>query len=139
MGKGRSTPATQEDYIAQLQDLDQWIREQVSTIPEERRLIATNHREFRVLLPTAMAFTIIATIVPSVSTQCVTVCPAAGAPDRPYSPGQGDCHFPGDEGTNPQLAQQVSADSRYPVVSGPVHPLDLGSGGRCADLTIDMM
>ena len=53
-------------YIAQLNELDAWIKQQVVAIPDERRLIVTNHESFGYFAD-RYGFKIIGTIIPSVS------------------------------------------------------------------------
>lgn len=45
-GNAAAYAANAEAYIAELQALDGWIREQVATIPVERRKLVTDHRAF---------------------------------------------------------------------------------------------
>ena len=56
-----------EEFIAQLEDLDGWIREQIALIPEENRLLVTNHESFGYFAD-RYGLTIAGTIIPSVST-----------------------------------------------------------------------
>ena len=54
-------------FIAQLEDLDEWIRQQVTTISPEKRLLVTNHESFGYFAD-RYGFVIVGTIIPSVST-----------------------------------------------------------------------
>jgi ABC-type Zn uptake system ZnuABC Zn-binding protein ZnuA len=56
-----------EAYISELQALDKWIREQVATIPPERRLLVTDHESFGYFAD-RYGFKIVGTVIPSVST-----------------------------------------------------------------------
>jgi len=53
-------------YIAELQSLDSWIVEQVSQIPQERRLLVTNHESFGYFAE-RYGFTVAGTVVESFS------------------------------------------------------------------------
>lgn len=54
-------------YIAQLQELDSWIRQQVAQIPPERRLLVTNHESFGYFAD-RYGFRVVGAVMPSVST-----------------------------------------------------------------------
>jgi manganese/iron transport system substrate-binding protein len=125
-----------EDYIAQLQDLDQWIREQVSTIPEERRLIVTNHESFGYFAD-RYGFTIIGTIVPSVSTNASPSAQQLARLIDRIRQAKAIAIFL-ETGTNPQLAQQVSADTGIPVVMD-LYTHSISDPGGDAPTYIDMM
>lgn len=58
--------ANADTYIAQLMGLDAWIKEQVETIPVERRLLVTNHESMGYFAE-RYGFTIVDTILPSFS------------------------------------------------------------------------
>ena len=102
-------------YIAQLQELDTWIAQQVQSIPAERRQIVTNHESFGYFAD-RYGFTIIGTVVPSVSTssspsaqqlaRLVDQIKATGAPAIFL-----------ETGANPQLADQVAAETGVIVVT----------------------
>jgi zinc/manganese transport system substrate-binding protein len=55
-------------YTAELQDLDTWVREQVATLPPERRKLVTNHDTFAYFAK-AYGFEILGTALGSVSTE----------------------------------------------------------------------
>jgi len=64
---GRSVYATNaEAYIVQLQELDQWIDEQVAQIPAQKRLLVTNH-EALAYFADRYDFTIVGTVVAGAS------------------------------------------------------------------------
>jgi ABC-type Zn uptake system ZnuABC Zn-binding protein ZnuA len=56
-----------EAYITQLQALDQWVTEQVSQIPTDRRLLVTNHESLGYYAD-RYGFKIVGAILPSVTT-----------------------------------------------------------------------
>ncbi len=102
-------------YIAKLNDLDQWITAQVKQVPESRRLMVTNHESFGYFAD-RYGLKIIGTIVPSVSTG---VSPSAQQLakliDHIKQTGAPSIFL--ESGTNPQLAQQVAAETGLKVVT----------------------
>jgi ABC-type Zn uptake system ZnuABC Zn-binding protein ZnuA len=102
------------DYIDQLQDLDSWIADQVEQISPERRMLVTNHESFG-YFSDRYGFTIIGTIVPSVSTgsspsaqQMVELIEAIKAANTPA--------IFLESGTNPKLAEQVAREAGVKVI-----------------------
>jgi len=102
------------DYIAQLQELDSWIADQVEQISPERRMLVTNHESFGYFAD-RYGFTIIGTIVPSVSTgsspsaqQMVALIEAIKAANTPA--------IFLESGTNPKLAEQVAREAGVKVI-----------------------
>lgn len=55
-------------YTAELKDLDTWVREQVATVPPERRKLVTNHDTFA-YFARAYGFEILGTALGSISTE----------------------------------------------------------------------
>ncbi len=55
-------------YTAELEDLDRWVREQVATLPEERRKLVTSHDTFG-YFAAAYGFEILGTALGSLSTE----------------------------------------------------------------------
>lgn len=53
-----------DQYIQQLKDLDQWIKDQVSLLPPEKRILVTNHESFGYFAD-RYGFQVVGTIVPS--------------------------------------------------------------------------
>ncbi len=102
------------DYIDQLQELDSWIADQVEQISPERRMLVTNHESFGYFAD-RYGFTIIGTIVPSVSTgsspsaqQMVALIEAIKAANTPA--------IFLESGTNPELAEQVARETGVKVI-----------------------
>jgi ABC-type Zn uptake system ZnuABC Zn-binding protein ZnuA len=103
-------------YIVRLQELDAWVRDQVAVVPVERRLLVTNHETFGYFAD-RYGFTIIGSIIPSVSTgaspsaqqlaHLVDIIAATRAPAVFL-----------ETGTNPQLAEQLTRETGIKVVSG---------------------
>ena len=102
-------------YIAQLNELDAWISGQVAQIPADRRLLVTNHESFGYFAD-RYELRIIGAIIPSVSTSAspsaqqlaalIDLIKASGAPAIFL-----------ETGSNPQLAQQIAAETGVKVVT----------------------
>lgn len=102
-------------YIAQLNELDAWIKEQVTTIPEERRLMVTNHESFGYFAD-RYDFKIIGTIIPSVSTgSSPSAQQMANLVDEIRRSGARAIFL--ETGANPQLAQQIARETGAKVVT----------------------
>jgi ABC-type Zn uptake system ZnuABC Zn-binding protein ZnuA len=102
-------------YIAQLQELDAFIAQQVEQIPAERRQIVTNHESFGYFAD-RYGFTIIGTVVPSVSTGTApSAQQLARLVDRVRATGAPAIFL--ETGANPQLADQVALETDIKVVT----------------------
>jgi ABC-type Zn uptake system ZnuABC Zn-binding protein ZnuA len=123
-------------YITQLNELDVWIKQQVSTIPEERRLIVTNHESFGYFAD-RYGFTIIGTIIPSVSTgSSPSAQQMARLVDHIRETGAIAIFL--ETGSNPKLAEQIAQETGIKVVSDLyTHSITDASGK--APTYIDMM
>lgn len=107
--------ANAQEYIARLQELDRWIAAEVATIPQQRRLLVTNHESFGYFAD-RYGFRVVGSIIPSVSTgaspsarqlaELVDAVKAAGVPAIFL-----------EAGSNPQLAQQLARDAGIRVVT----------------------
>jgi ABC-type Zn uptake system ZnuABC Zn-binding protein ZnuA len=102
------------DYIDLLQELDAWIADQIEQISPEKRMLVTNHESFGYFAD-RYGFTIIGTIVPSVSTgsspsaqQMVALIEAIKAANTPA--------IFLESGTNPELAEQVAREAGVKVI-----------------------
>ena len=60
--------ANAEAYSQELDELDSWIKEQISTIPEDRRLLVTSHDSFQ-YFATAYGFEVVAAVFPGGTTE----------------------------------------------------------------------
>jgi ABC-type Zn uptake system ZnuABC Zn-binding protein ZnuA len=102
-------------YEAKLNELDQWVKTQVSQIPPDKRLLVTNHESFGYFAD-HYGFQIVGTIIPSVSpdaspsaqqlSQLVEQIKKTGAPAIFL-----------ETGSNPQLAQQIAQETRVKVIT----------------------
>ncbi|NPV87831.1 MAG: zinc ABC transporter solute-binding protein [Anaerolineae bacterium] len=104
-----------ESYIAKLRALDADIRQQIERIPPERRLLVTNHESFGYFAD-RYGLRIIGTIIPSVSTGAApSAQQMARLVDHIRSSGAPAIFL--ETGSNPQLAQQIAAESGVTVVT----------------------
>jgi len=123
-------------YVAQLNDLDQWITAQVSQVPPARRLLVTNHETFGYFAD-RYGFKIVGAIVPSVTSNAspsaqemaalVNRVRAAGAPAVFL-----------EVGANTQLANQLASETGIRVVTGLLTHSVSAAGGP-APTYIEMM
>jgi ABC-type Zn uptake system ZnuABC Zn-binding protein ZnuA len=122
-------------YITQLKALDTWIKEQVSQIPAEKRLLVTNHEALG-YFSDRYGFTIIGTVVPSVSSDAST---SAGqmADLIDLIKASGTSAILLDEVENPALAQQIADETGVKIVED-LH-LESLTDGAPAGTYIDMM
>lgn len=127
--------ANAETYIAQLKELDVWIRAQVETVPAERRLLVTNHEALG-YFAREYGFTVVDSILPSFSSEAsasaqeiVAVVEAVRASGAPAI-------FLGDV-ENSSLAEQIAAETNVRVVSD-LH-LESLTDGEPASTYIEMM
>jgi ABC-type Zn uptake system ZnuABC Zn-binding protein ZnuA len=103
-------------YIEALKALDQWIVQQVETIPPERRMLVTNHESFG-YFAARYGFTVVGTVIPSFSSEAapsarqmadlIEQIKTAGAPAIFL-----------ETGADPQLAEQIAAETGVKVVTG---------------------
>jgi ABC-type Zn uptake system ZnuABC Zn-binding protein ZnuA len=125
-----------EAYSAKLKELDGSLREQAQTIPAEKRLIVTNHESFGYFAD-RYGFTIIGTIVPSVSTGASpSAQQLAGLIDHIRSTGASAIFL--ETGTNPQLADQIAKETGIKVVTDLYTHSVTDANGK-APTYIDMM
>ncbi len=103
-------------YIAQLNDLDQWIMAQVSQVPPARRLLVTNHETFGYFAD-RYGFRIIGAIVPSVTSNASpSAQEMAALVDRVRAAGAPAVFL--EVGANTQLADQLAGETGIKVVTG---------------------
>lgn len=122
-------------YIAQLLDLDQWIWEQVQTIPAERRLLVTNH-EAMGYFAEHYGFTIVGSILPSFSSEAsVSAQEIVSAIEAVKSSGA-PAIFLG-EVENTDLANQIASETGVKVVN--TLYLESLTNGAPAATYVDMM
>jgi len=104
-----------EAYIAQLKDLDAWVKNEVRQIPVEKRLLVTNHDALGYFAQ-AYGFKIAGAVIPSVTDQAapsaqemttlIEIIKSSGAPAIFM-----------DIGENQDLAQQIAAETGVKVIT----------------------
>jgi zinc/manganese transport system substrate-binding protein len=102
-------------YIAKLQALNQWVKDQVSQLPVNRRLLVTNHDALG-YLANAYNFKIIGAVIPSVTTDASpSAQQLASLIDTVRSSGARAIFL--DIGENQNLAQQIASETGVKVVT----------------------
>jgi ABC-type Zn uptake system ZnuABC Zn-binding protein ZnuA len=125
-----------QSYIVKLHDLDAYIQEQAAAIPEDRRLIVTNHESFGYFAD-RYGFKIIGTIVPSVSSGASpSAQQLARLIDHIHATGAMVIFL--ETGTNPELAEQVAAETGVQVIAD-LFTHSLSGPGGPAPTYIEMM
>jgi len=127
--------ANAQAYIVQLQELDAWVREQVDSIPAERRLLVTNHDSMWYFAE-RYGFTVIGTVVEGTSSSAApSAKQMAALIDQIKASGAPAVFL--DAAESPALADQVASDAGVKVVTD----LYFGSltDGPPAGTYIDMM
>ncbi|MBK9924347.1 MAG: zinc ABC transporter substrate-binding protein [Anaerolineales bacterium] len=122
-------------YIAELQALDAWIVEQVSQIPQEKRLLVTNH-EAMGYFAERYGFTIAGTVIESFSSDASpSAGQMAGLIDQIKTSGARAIFL--DASDNESLAKQIAEETGVRVVTN-LHLESLTEGAPAATY-MDMM
>ena len=125
-----------EAYMASLNDLDGWIREQVDQIPAERRLLVTNHESFGYFAD-RYGFKVVGTVLPSVSTGAA---PSAGQMaaliEKVRASGAPAIFL--ETGADPRLADQIAQETGVKLITG-LYSHSVTEPGGNAPTYIDMM
>ncbi len=107
--------ANADAYIASLKDLDGWVRNEVSQLPTNKRLLVTNHDALGYFAQ-AYGFTVVGAVIPSVTDEASTSAKEmADLIDTIKSSGVPAIFL--DISENPELAQQVATESGAKVVT----------------------
>ncbi len=102
-------------YIRELEELDHWVAQQVSEIPQSRRLLVTNHESFGYFAD-RYGFTVVGTVIPSLSTDAVpSAQDLSHLVDRMRELGVKAIFL--ETGSNPELAHQVARETGIHVVT----------------------
>jgi ABC-type Zn uptake system ZnuABC Zn-binding protein ZnuA len=127
--------ANTKAYTVQLQELDTWIREQVNSIPAERRLLVTNHDSLGYFAE-RYGFTVIGTVVEGTSSLAAPSAQQMAALTDQIRATSAPAVFL-DAAESPTLANQIASDTGVTVVTD----LYFGSltDGPPAGTYIDMM
>jgi manganese/iron transport system substrate-binding protein len=103
-------------YIAKLNELDGWIKQQVAQAPESRRLLVTNHESLGYFAD-RYGFKVVGAIIPSVSTEASpSAQELARLADQIKATGAPAIFL--EMGSNPQLADQLAGETGIKVVTG---------------------
>jgi len=124
-----------EAYIAQLKDLDGWIKEQVAQIPPERRLLVTNHESLGYFAD-RYGLQVVGAVVPGTSSEAApSAKQIAALVDQIKSSGAPAIFL--DATDNPNLASQIASETNVKVIID-LH-LESLTNGEPAATYIDMM
>jgi manganese/iron transport system substrate-binding protein len=102
------------DYTAQLRELDQWIRQQVETIPPENRQLVTDHKAFGYFAE-RYGFTQVGAVLPGFSTLAEPSAQELAALEDAIRQQGVKAIFVGTT-INPNLAQRVADDTGVKLV-----------------------
>ncbi len=102
-------------YIARLQDLDAWIRQEVQKVPAGQRLLVTNHESLGYFAD-RYGFQIVGTVVPSVSSDASPSAQQLARLIDQVRATHARAIFI-ETGSSPLLAQQVAAETGAKVVT----------------------
>lgn len=105
-----------EAYIAKLAELDAWISEQAAQVPAGRRLLVTNHEALGYFAE-RYGFIVVGTVIPSSSSGSATSAQGLAAVIEQIKAAGAPAIFLG-EVENPELAEQIAAETGVKVVSG---------------------
>lgn len=103
-----------ENYIVQLEELDQYIQEKITQIPAERRLIVTNHESFGYFAD-RYGFTVVGTILQSVSSGASPSAQQIAELVEEMRSSEVSAIFM-ETGSNSELAEQLSNETGIKVV-----------------------
>ena len=103
-----------EQYQAQLDQLDQWIREQVEQIPQEQRVLVTDHDTLGYFANT-YGFQVIGVVVPGGSTLSDPSAQQIAALEKTISTFDTPAIFV-DITVNPQVSERIAADTGTALV-----------------------
>lgn len=125
-----------EVYIAQLTELDMWIKDQMSSIPEERRLLVTDHEAFGYFAD-EYGFRIIGAIVPSVTSSASPSAQQMAELIQIIREQNASAIFL-EIGSNSQLAEQIASETGVIVVDD-MHTESITDPEGEAPTYLDMM
>jgi ABC-type Zn uptake system ZnuABC Zn-binding protein ZnuA len=124
-----------EAYNTELKKLDMWIREQVNQVPEEKRLLVTNHEAFEYFAE-RYGFMVVGTVIESFSSDASpSAQQIAGLIDQIRSSGAPAIFL--DASDNPTFARQIAEETGVRVITD-LH-LESLTDGAPASTYVDMM
>jgi ABC-type Zn uptake system ZnuABC Zn-binding protein ZnuA len=127
--------ANADAYIAQIKDLDAWVRTQVESVPAERRLLVTNHEALGYFAQ-EYGFTVVGSILPSLSSEASASAQEIAASVDAIKASGAPAIFLG-EVENAKLAEQIASETGVQVVND-LHLESLTDGAPAATY-IEMM
>ena len=134
---GKDIYSTNADaYIAKLQALDQWVKNQVNQLPVSKRLLVTNHDALG-YFANAYDFKIIGAVIPSVTTDASPSAQQLASLINTIRISAAPAIFL-DIGENQALAQQIASETGVKVITGLYVESISGPGGP-APTYIDMI
>jgi ABC-type Zn uptake system ZnuABC Zn-binding protein ZnuA len=125
-----------ETYIASLRDLDAWIRGQVEQIPEDQRLLVTNHESFGYFAD-RYGFKVVGTVLPSVSTGAAPSAEQMAALIETIRSSGVKAIFL-ETGADQRLADQIAKETGVKVITG-LYSHSITEPGGAAPTYIDMI
>jgi ABC-type Zn uptake system ZnuABC Zn-binding protein ZnuA len=106
--------ANADSYIGKLEELDRWVRERVSRVPEGKRVLVTNHESLGYFAD-RYGFRVIGTVIPSVSTGSSPSARELAALVETVRRSGAPAIFL-ETGANPKLANQLAEETGIRVV-----------------------
>ena len=123
-------------YIVQLNSLDQWIQNQVNSVPTQNRLLVTNHETFGYYAD-RYGFTIVGAVIPSTSTDASPSAQQMADLVTTINAHKVKAVFL-EIGSNPDLAQQVATETGIKIVET-LYTHSTSAAGGPATTYLDMM
>ena len=131
-----SSAANAAQYILRIQALDSWIVSQVQIVPQQRRLLVTNHDSLG-YFAARYGFSVVGAIIPSISSGAAPSAQELAALINSIRSTGTPAIFL-ETGTNTQLADQIASETSIKVITGLyLHSLSAADGP--APTYIDMM
>ncbi len=113
---GATYAANAAAYVAQLNELDAWIKGEVAQIPPERRLLVTNHDALG-YFASAYGFRIVGAVIPSITNEASPSAQQVAGLIGTIRSSEAPAIFL-DVSENQNLAQQIASESGAKVVTG---------------------
>jgi len=127
--------ANAEAYISELKDLDLWIMDEVDALPQQRRVMVTDHEAFG-YFARRYGFEIVGVVIPGVSTLASPSARSMVDLQQAIATYQVPAIFISTT-TNPDVVSQLARDLSVEIV--PIYGESLSSGDRAAPTYLAMM
>ncbi len=128
--------ANTDAYLAQLDTLDAWVKEQISSIPTERRKMVTNHDAFSYYIE-RYGLTFVGSVIPHISDVAEPTAQEVADLIRKIRDQKVPAIFT-ESSINPALAKRISEDTGVKIVDS-LYGDTLGPDGSGAATYIDMI